>query len=414
MPPVSILPDNPTSPIPESAMELLAKRYHDGRPVRLQIADGKIARLTSAAIADTPPEDLPWIAPGLFDIQTNGYMGQEFSAADLTPERVLDIVKAYDAHGVTRCCPTLTTQPLEVLEHSLNTIDSACNSIPDVARRVAGIHLEAPYLTPQDGARGAHPLESCRRPKFDEFQRFQEAAGGRIRILTMSVEFDESPAFVEQVRATGVIVAIGHTSATPEQIVRAVDAGARLSTHLGNGSHRMIHRHRNYIWPQLADDRLVASIIVDGHHLPPAVVKTFVRAKTAGRCILISDMSGLAGLGPGLHSSKMGDLEMLPDGKLVVAGQREILAGASCPLGTGVANIIQFADVDLATAVKMATYNPSALLGMEQGGLEVGDPADLVVFNLVEPSHAGGMAAFRVKTTILGGEQVWHATDQPE
>ena len=392
-------------------MELLAKRYHDGQPVRLQIVDGKIAGLTSAAVADTPPEDLPWIAPGLFDIQTNGYMGQEFSAVDLTPERVLDIVKAYDAHGVTRCCPTLTTQPLEVLEHSLGTIDSACNSMPDVDRRVAGIHLEAPYLTPEDGARGAHPLEFCRRPDFDEFQRFQEAAGGRIRILTMSVEFDESPAFVAQVSGTGVIVAIGHTSATPEQVVRAVDAGARLSTHLGNGSHPMIHRHRNYIWPQLADDRLAASIIVDGHHLPAAAVKTFVRAKTSARSILISDMSGLAGLGPGLHSSKMGDLEMLPDGKLVVAGQREILAGASSPLGTGVANVIRFADVDLATAIGMATYNPAALLGMEQGGLEVGDPADLVVFDLVEPFDGGGRTVFQVKTTVLAGETVWEAAN---
>jgi len=394
-------------------MELLAKRYDDGRPVRLRIADGKIAGLSLAADTDTPPQDLPWIAPGLFDIQTNGYMGQEFSASDLTPERVLDIVRAYDAHGVTRCCPTLTTQPLEVLSHSLRTIDSACNSMPDVGRRVVGIHLEAPYLTPQDGARGAHPLDSCRRPDFDEFQGFQEAAGGRIRILTMSAEFDESPAFVERVRATGVIVAIGHTSATPEQVVRTVDAGARLSTHLGNGSHPMLHRHRNYLWAQLADDRLWASIIVDGHHLPPAVVKTIVRAKTAARCILVSDMSGLAGLGPGLHSSKMGDVEILPNGKLVLAGQREILAGASSPLGTGVANVIQFAGVDLATAVGMATNNPAALLGMEQGGLEVGDPADLVVFDLVEPSEAGGMSAFRVKTTILDGERVWQA-DQPE
>jgi N-acetylglucosamine-6-phosphate deacetylase len=228
------------------------------------------------------------------------------------------------------------------------------------------------------------------------------------------VEFDQSPAFVERVSATGVIVAIGHTSATPEQVVRAVDAGARLSTHLGNGSHPTLHRHRNYIWTQLADDRLAASIIVDGHHLPADVVKTFVRAKTAARCILISDMSGLAGLGPGLHSSKMGDLEILPDGKLVVAGQREILAGASAPLGAGVANVIRFAGVDLAAAVGMATHNPASLLGIEQGGLEAGDPADLVVFDLIEPSAAGGMTAFRVQATILGGETVWQAADQPE
>ncbi|MFH1921510.1 MAG: N-acetylglucosamine-6-phosphate deacetylase, partial [Planctomycetota bacterium] len=261
-------------------MRLFARRYDTAEPVCLEIARGKIARVARSPIGEDGPDQGPWIAPGLWDLQVNGYGGQEFSSADLTPEKVAAVVEAYDAFGVTRCCPTLFTQSFEVMHHALQTIASACDSSPQVARRIAGLHVEGPYLSPEDGPRGAHPLVHCRPPDWDEFQRFQEAARGRIRILTMAVEFDGAPAFIERVVQSGVIVAIGHTAADSDQIRAAVDAGARLSTHLGNGAHPMIPRHPNYIWDQLAEDRLTASLIVDGHHLPPAVVKTFVRAKT--------------------------------------------------------------------------------------------------------------------------------------
>ena len=394
-------------------MQLFARRFDTGQPVRVDLVDERISTVTPADPGPTPLDQWPWIAPGLLDIQINGYRGQEFSSPDLTARMVLDIVTAYDAFGVTRCCPTLTTHSLEVLEHALATIDAACRSYPEVEKRIAGIHLEAPYLAPDDGPRGAHPREHCRRPSWDEFQRFQEAAAGRIRILTMSVEFDESPPFVSKVAAAGVIVAIGHTAADSDHIRRAVDAGARLSTHLGNGSHPMIPRHHNYIWDQLAEDRLTATLIVDGHHLPPPVVKTFVRAKTPERCILISDMSGLAGLPPGRHQADTCELEILPSGKLVLAGQREILAGASAPLGTGIANLMHFAGVDLETAVGMAVHHPARLLGLTAAALAPGDPADLVLFHLREPGHETGPCRFDVLATILDGQTVHGSAWQP-
>jgi len=271
-----------------------------------------------------------------------------------------------------------------------------------VARRVAGIHLEGPYISPQDGVRGVHPREYCRRPDWDEFRRLQEAAGGRIRILTMAVEFHQAPGFIEQVAASGVVVAIGHTAADSAQIHAAVDAGARMSTHLGNGSHPMIRRHSNYIWDQLAEDRLTAGLIVDGHHLPPEVVKTFVRAKTPGRCILVSDLVGLAGSPPGRYASSLCDVEVLPSGKLVIAGQAELLAGASEPIGTGVANVIRFAGASLTEAVRMAVDHPARLLGIHPGGLQPGDPADLVLFDLD--------AQFKVRATLIGGQVVFGKT----
>jgi N-acetylglucosamine-6-phosphate deacetylase len=268
---------------------------------------------------------------------------------------------------------------------------------------VWGIHLEGPYFSKEDGARGAHPVEHCRRPDWDEFQRLQEAAGGLIAILTMSPEFDDAPEFISRATAAGVTIAIGHTGANSAQIKAAVDAGARLSTHLGNGAHRILRRHPNYLWDQMAEDRLVASLIVDGHHLPPEVVKSIVRAKTPERCILVSDVSGLAGLPAGRYTSSGCELEILTDGRLVIAGQDQLLAGASLPIGTGVANVMRFAGVDLRTAVDMASLHPARLLRRTCGGLRPGDPADLVLFRHVD----GPMPRIDVVTTVLGGQTVF-------
>jgi N-acetylglucosamine-6-phosphate deacetylase len=382
---------------------ILARRYDTAQPVRIEIAAGRIVAVTACDTPAAETDRWPWIAPGLIDLQFNGYGGQEFSAPNITPEKVADITAVLDRFGVTRYCPTLTTQPADVLERALRAVAAACEASPAVARRVVGIHLEGPYISAEDGPRGAHPREHCRAPDWDEFQRFQEAADGGIRLLTMSPEYDGAADFIARVVRSGVVVAIGHTAADAVQIGAAVDAGARLSTHLGNGSHLVLPRHANYVWEQLAEDRLAASLIVDGHHLPPAVVKSLVRAKTPERCILVSDMSGLAGRPPGRYAGSLCDVEILPNGRLVVAGQTELLAGAALPIGAGVANVMHFAGVTLAEAVRMATDHPARLLNLAPGGLDVGDPADLVLFDLV-PAESNDPPQFEVRATISGGE----------
>ena len=390
-------------------MQFIARRYDTRELVQISLDDRHVARVKpSGQDAAAAAKQVPWVAPGFVDIQSNGYGGQEFSSLVLTPEKVAAIVRQHFAFGVTSVCPTLTTQSFEVFCHSLRTIADACDAWADVGRAVPGIHIEGPYFSTEDGPRGAHPVEHCRRPTWDEFCKFQDAARGRIGILTMSPEFDEAPEFIAQVSASGVIVAIGHTGASGAQIRAAVDAGARLSTHLGNGAHRMLRRHPNYIWDQLAEDRLVASLIVDGHHLPPEVVKTMVRAKTPARCILVSDLSGLAGLPPGRYTSSGCELEILADGRLVIAGQDQLLAGASLPIGVCVANVMRFAGVDLMTAVDMASTTPAALLGTACGGLRPGDPADLVLFQLTDEMTP----RLEVQATISGGEVVYGKATQ--
>lgn len=386
-----------------NVMQYFGRRYDTGLPVCVEMDGGKVGRVTPAPVGLGSADAWPWIGPGLLDIQVNGFGGCEFSSVQLTPERVAEIGQQLAAFGVTHYCPTVTTQHFDVLVHAMRTIATACDQSPIAARPIAGIHLEGPYLSVEDGPRGAHPREHCRRPDWDEFQRLQEAAAGRIRLLTMSVEFDEAPRFIEQVAASGVVVSIGHTAANSEQIRRAVDAGARLSTHLGNGAHGTIRRHPNYLWDQLAEDRLMASIIVDGHHLPPEVVKTFVRAKSPERCILVSDVSGFAGLPPGRYETSLCTLELLPSGRLVIAGQDQFLAGASLPLNVCVATAMQFAGVSLATAVRMASAHPADLLGLKLGGLEAGQPANLVQF-FVREACGESPHQLEVLSTMAGGD----------
>ena len=385
-------------------MEFLARRYDNGNGVRIRMDGHRIAHCRHAAIPDGKP--VAWVAPGFFDIQVNGYGGQEFSSRELTPEKVVEMVRQHDRFGVVRICPTLTTESFDVLAHGMRAIAAAAESSPEMGRMIAGIHLEGPYFSTEEGPRGAHPAEHCRRPDWDEFQRLQQSAAGRIVLLTLSPEFDEAADFIARVVRSGVVVAVGHTGADAAHLQAAVDAGASLSTHLGNGAHRMLRRHPNYIWDKLADDRLMASLIVDGHHLPPEVVQTFVRAKSPERCVLISDLSGLAGLPPGRYPSSGCELEILPDGRLVIAGQDQLLAGASRPIGVGVANVMRMAGVDLRQAVDMATRHPDRLLGEVQRGLRPGDPADLVLFDL-KRAIDGVVSSLDVLATFRGGQLVY-------
>jgi N-acetylglucosamine-6-phosphate deacetylase len=387
--------------MPDASMShVLGRHYRHGRPVNVDIAAGRIGAVRELDLSAAEAAELPWLAPGFIDVQSNGYGGQEFSSPDLTAEKVAAITARQSAFGVTQYCPTLTTASRGTFLCALAAIAEACRRWPAVEHAIAGIHVEGPYISPEDGPRGAHPLAHCRPPDWDEFQQLQEAAEGRIRILTLAAEYAETPAFIARAAKSGVVIAIGHTAANSDQIRAAVDAGAKLSTHLGNGAHRMLRRHPNYIWDQLADDRLMASLIVDGHHLPREVVQTFVRAKSPERCLLVSDLSGLAGLPPGRYDTELCELEILADGRLVIAGQDQLLAGASLPIGVGVANVMEFAGVDMATAVDMATRQPARLLGRAIPGLLAGDPADLVLYDVRQDA---GRPEVTVRMTVAQG-----------
>ncbi|MBY0522306.1 MAG: N-acetylglucosamine-6-phosphate deacetylase [Gemmataceae bacterium] len=359
-------------------MHIHARHYATGEAVELTCEQGRITAITPASA----PTDR-WVAPALFDLQINGCDGESFSSEKLTVDTVRHVVAVCRQHGVSGLCPTLVTNSFEALSHGMATIRRACDTHPEVARAVPGIHLEGPYLSPDDGPRGAHPRQHIRPPNWDEFCRLQDAAGGRIRLVTVAPEHEGALAFIEKLVASRVVVALGHTAATGLRIRDAAAAGARLSTHLGNGSHAMLPRHDNYIWEQLACDDLWASIICDGHHLPSTVARCIMRVKTPARTVLTCDAGGLAGLPAGRYREWDQDFDVLPEGKIVVAGT-PYLAGSWAFTDLCVGNAMRFGGVSLRDAVDMAGARPRELLGLPARPLEVGAPAELMVFDWEE------------------------------
>lgn len=360
-------------------MRIRGKHYATGKLVDVVCQEGKIASI-GAPTQVKPDHQSGWIAPAFFDLQINGCDGTGFSSNRLTKESVRHVVDICRRHGMGGLCPTLVTNSFAALAHGMKVIKQACESDPELASAIPAIHLEGPYISPEDGPRGAHAKQHVRPPDWDEFRKLQEAAGGLIHLVTLAPEHEGALEFIERLAGSGVVVALGHTAATGQRIRDAIKAGARLSTHLGNGSHAMLPRHDNYIWEQLAADELWASIICDGHHLPPSVVKCILRVKTPARTILTCDASSLAGMPPGPYREWEQDFEILPIGKVVVAGTN-YLAGSWAFTDLCVQNAIRFAGASLAEAVDMASARPRELLGLPARKLEPGYPAELVLFD---------------------------------
>ena len=312
--------------------------------------------------------------PGFVDLQVNGFAGIDFGDPELTSERLLEAVAAIGKTGVTCFLPTLITSSLETFSACARTIART----PHPA--IAGIHMEGPYISPEDGYRGAHARAFVRGADVDDFRRRQDAAEGRIRLLTVAPEVPGALRVIEHAVAGGVRVAMGHTGATGPQIADAVKAGATLSTHLGNGCPATIPRHPNVIWEQLGEDRLPASFIVDGHHLPPATVKSMIRAKTPARSILVTDAIAAAGMPTGRYTLGGQEVELSPTGRVAAPGASN-LAGSALRLDVAIGNTVRFTGLTLEEVAAMASTRPAEYLGMPAAGKVIGewDPAAFVL-----------------------------------
>lgn len=387
-----------------------------GRAVRVRIEGGLVADVRPTRSA----ADLPYLAPGFFDIQVNGFRGRDYSAEDLAPEHVHQVTADLAAAGVTRHLPTIITGPREQVRRNLSVIAAAVESSQELRQAIPGIHLEGPYICAEDGPRGAHDAAFVRDAQWEELSAWQEAARGMIRLVTLAPERPGALELIRRAAEAGLRLAIGHTGAAPAVIAEAVQAGASLSTHLGNGSHGLIPRLKNYIWEQLACDELQASIITDGFHLPDSVIRTFWRTKGKDRIILTSDVAVMGGLGPGVYSWGGVRVEVFPDGHLGLAGT-EYLAGAAHLLDWDIPRCLAAAGCSLAEAIGACTVNPCRYLGLARtsaegsagtkegpaggcGRLEPGAPAHIVQFR-----WQAGDRRLGVEQTIRGGQVVYSA-----
>ena len=358
-------------------LEINSIHYETGKPVKIEIRDKLICKISE--ISGSLQNQNLFVAPGLIDNQINGYKGVDFSETSLTADKMLKAIEAIRADGVTTFMPTVITNSHENLLRNFRNLAEAMKN-DEVRDSVAGFHLEGPYISPEEGYYGCHPSAFIRKPSWDEFAQYQEAADGNIRQVTVSPETDGCMEFIEKCSKNNVIVAIGHTNASAEQIKEAVNHGARLSTHLGNGCANLIDRHRNPLWPQLANDLLIPTIIADGHHLLPEEVQVFYKVKGPHNMILTSDVTHLIGMTPGKYIF-LGSEVVLTNEGLIKNPVLNCLAGASMALITGVENVMKFTGCSLGETINMASGNVARIYNLaDRGSLSAGKRADLIVF----------------------------------
>jgi N-acetylglucosamine-6-phosphate deacetylase len=339
-----------------------------------------------ASIAPSPLATDLWLSPGFIDLQVNGFAGCDLNAESISPDVVAELMYRLFSVGVTTFVPTIITASEDRILSALRAIGEARSRSPLVRHAIPFVQVEGPHISPADGPRGAHPREPVRPPDIAEYERWQAASGGLVGMVTLSPHWDGALPYIAHLASRGCVVAIGHTDAEPARIHEAADAGATLSTHLGNGVAHELARHPNLLWAQLADDRLTASFIADGHHLPADTLRAMLRAKGTERSILISDTVALAGLSPGIHRTSVGrTVELTAEGRIGIPGTRT-LAGAALPLRSGIANVARLPGFSLRDAILMATKNPGRFTG-GRGELRAGADADLVQFRF---DPAGG------------------------
>jgi N-acetylglucosamine-6-phosphate deacetylase len=384
-----------------STGKIAGRDPRNGRSIAVTVVDGVIARIEETVEATNSDTDL-YLSAGFVDLQVNGCAGFDVNADQISTETVIGLVEAMLTNGVTCFAPTLITAPEEGICTRLKVIAEARNLDRKVASCVPFVHVEGPHISPLDGYRGAHPAGAVRPPSIAEFDRWQDAAGGIVGMVTLSPHFSASAEYIAALVKRGVHVAIGHTHASAEQIRCAVEAGASLSTHLGNGIAEEIPRHRNPIWSQLADDHLTATFIADGHHLPQDVLKVMLRAKGITRSVLVSDSVALSGMPPGTYTTPVGGrVELRPDGRLCVFGS-ELLAGSTASLAQCVGHVVRMTEMPLKDAIAMVTVNPGRYAGAS-GRLATGSRADIVRFRWSDEVS--------IEDVWLAGERVYGSGD---
>jgi N-acetylglucosamine-6-phosphate deacetylase len=300
-----------------------------------------------------------WITPGLFDLQCNGIGGVNYTSAEITVEQIARADELLRGHGVARYCPTIITCNLETACAVIDVFVSAWDrgAIP----AAWGLHLEGPWISPEDGFRGVHRREFVRDPDIAELDLLRARAEGRLRLLTVAPERPGAEELIRHAAQAGVGVCLGHTNATPAEVGRAVRAGARMSTHLFNGCARLVDRHTNPIFSQLAEDGLYACFIADGHHIPYPTLRIGMRAKGPLRSVLVSDIAFLSGLPDGDYVMEGNEVE-LRDGGLWVKGSW-MLSGAARTLEQDVELLARESEPGIEQALLMATRNAAAAAG---------------------------------------------------
>lgn len=301
------------------------------------------------------------VSAGLVDLQVNGFAGIDFNDPGLGADGLDEALQAMLASGVTACLPTIITAHPEELQARFAALDAAVAASRLGPWMVPGYHLEGPFLNPADGYAGCHPPGAMGVASWELVAKLESRLRRPILLVTVAPERPGVPAFIARAHASGKLVAIGHSAADPASLEAAVSAGASLSTHLGNGLPQTLPKLANPFLLQLAEDRLTATVIADGIHVPPAVLKVMLRAKGMDRLVLVTDAISAAAAGPGLHPFAGMTVELAPDGTVRQPGSA-YLAGSSLRLDQALRNLVAWGLATPRQALRLASANPLACL----------------------------------------------------
>lgn len=298
---------------------------------------------------------------GLFDLQVNGFAGVDFNDPAITPERLDHALAAMLRTGVTLCLPTLITAFEPELRQRILALDAAVAASRLGPAMVAGYHVEGPFLNPAEGFRGCHPADAMGDPDPALYRRLAKGLNRPILLVTLAPERPGAVAAIRALRHSGIAVAMAHSDASIAQVRAAVEAGLTMSTHLGNGLPRSLHKTENPLLGQLAEPGLAACFIADGHHLSPEALGAMLRIKGVERSILVTDAVLAAGAAPGRY--RFAGMEVERDAAGVVREPGAVhLAGSALELDAAVRNVVAWNLATPEEAIRMASANPRAAL----------------------------------------------------
>ena len=252
---------------------------------------------------------------GFVDLQVNGRQGVDFSDEALSAEDFAVACRGILKSGTAAFLPTIVTAGIKTYENNLPIIAQVMNQ-PEFKGRVLGVHIEGPFISPQDGARGAHPLPHVKEPDIKFLDHMIQLSEGSIKMLTVAAELKGAAELIAYAATKGICVSLGHQLAEYDTVAPAAVAGATSLTHLGNGVPSTLNRHNNPIWAGLAEDKLTAMLITDGHHLPPPLIKLILRIKGVERVVITSDGTALTGMPPGQYNMFGSNVTLDENGRL--------------------------------------------------------------------------------------------------
>ena len=299
----------------------------------------------------------------LTDLQVNGYAGVDFSSSELSESDFVSACAKLVKHGVNAFLPTVITSSEAVYKRNLSLIARMSENV-EIKKHILGIHAEGPFISNKSGAVGAHNPEWTKEPDIDFLKKMQEWSNGKIKILTIAAELPNAEKVCEYATRTGISVFLGHQDAQLSDLERLADAGAKAITHLGNGMPNMVNRHDNILQYSLACDKLTATIITDGHHLPSHLIKTIIKAKGIEKIAIISDASPVAGMPPGKYQISGNDA-VLEENGLFHNPTKNCMVGSSATMVECIKYMDSLGILTKEQLQKVVYHNPLKLINLQ-------------------------------------------------